>query len=138
MNDKLTTVIAYTTLVALWIAILMIPRAPVAQAFKKLIAAAIVGATLSTSAAAADRAQCQYDARQWAATFWHVDSRLKVPVWAIVGTLAGGPRTGVWMAVLAANAESPRERRMILQYEAWCMGERAEPPSTRGVWLEMF
>ena len=103
----------------------------------KPILAAIVAALLtSTPALAADAAQCEYAARQWAASVPHMSHRVKVPLWIIVGTLVGRPG---WFGVLAANAESPRERRMIASYSDWCMGGSVgEPPTVPPRWLELF
>lgn len=93
----------------------------------------------SLPARAADPAQCQYEAREWAASVWHMDSRLKVPLWAGLATLIAGPRAGVYAAVLAANAESPRERWMIRRYETWCLGGyEGEPPRPGPLFLELF
>lgn len=107
----------------------------------KPILAAVIAATVAASspALAADAAQCEYAARQWAASVPHMSHRVKVPVWIIVGTLVGGPRAGLWMGVLASNAESPRERRMIASYTQWCMaGSVGEPPGIPPRWLELF
>lgn len=64
-------------------------------------------------------ADCRTEAEAWAASVWHLDARLKVPVYAALGWLVGRPAL---FAVIAANAESPRERWMIRRYRAWCEG----------------
>jgi len=100
------------------------------------IIAAAIAASFPASSFAADAAQCEYDARQFAASVWHMDARLKVPIWTAVGALVGRPG---WFAVLAANAESPRERRMIASYTDWCMaGSVGDPPRIPPRWLELF
>lgn len=82
----------------------------------KPILAAIVAALLTTAPALAD---CRDDAEAYAASVWHLDSRLKVPLYAGLGWLVGRPAL---FAVIAANAESPRERWMIRRYTSWCEG----------------
>lgn len=92
--------------------------------------AAIASLTLP---AAAD---CRDEAEAWAASVWHMEPRLKVPVWTLVGAFVGRPG---WFAVLAANAESPRERWMIRRYTAWCEGGfEGEAPSVPPAILELF
>lgn len=107
----------------------------------KPILAAVIAATVAASspALAADAAQCEYAARQWAASVPHMSHRVKVPVWIIVGTLVGGPRAGLWMGVLASNAESPRERWMIRRYTVWCEGGFVgEAPRVPPAIVELF
>lgn len=107
-----------------------------ARRYLTAILAAAIAASFPASSFAADAAQCQYAAREWAASVPHMSHRVKVPLWTLVGVLAGRPG---WFAVLAANAESPRERRMIASYEEWCMGGFAgEHPSVPPRWLELF
>lgn len=101
-----------------------------------ILAAAIAAAALPSHSLAADAAQCEYAARQWAASVPHMSHRVKVPLWTIVGALVGRPG---WFAVLAANAESPRERRMIASYTDWCMGGSVgAAPAVPPRWLELF
>lgn len=107
------------------------------MAFLK-IAAFTAAVITATPTFAVDLAHCEYEARVWAGTVWHMEARLKVPIWAGVGFLAGGPGVAAWMAVLAANAESPRERRMVQDYTAWCMGWRSDPPVVPRRWLEVL
>ena len=88
---------------------------------------------------AIDAAQCQYEARQWADSVWHINHRIKVPIWTAVGWLIAGPAVGAFAGILAANAESPRERRMIWAYEQWCYGGKVgEHPEIPPRWLELF
>lgn len=95
-----------------------------------ILAAAI---TASSPAIAAD---CRTDAEAWAASVWHLDSRLKVPLYAGLGWLVGRPAL---FAVIAANAESPRERWMIRNYTAWCEGGFVgEAPRVPRAIVELF
>ena len=100
------------------------------------ILAATIAASFPAHSFAADAAQCEYEARRFAASVPHMSPRLKIPIWTIVGAIVGRPG---WFAVLAANAESPRERRMIASYTDWCMaGSVGEPPTIPPRWLEVF
>lgn len=97
------------------------------------LAAAIVAAV---PAQAADPPDCHTAAVEWAASVWHMTAQLKVPIYAGLGMIVGRP---IMFAVVAANAESPRERRMIADYEAWCAGGFAgEPPQPGRAILELF
>lgn len=99
-----------------------------------VIAALVVAASLP--AQAADTPDCHAAAVEFAASVWHASPRLKIPVWTAIGVLIGRPG---WMAVLAANAESPRERRMIADYELWCRGGFVgESPRIGPAILELF
>lgn len=92
--------------------------------------------TAAIPAQAADTPDCHTAAVEFAASVWHASPRLKIPVWTVVGAIVGRPG---WFAVLAANAESPRERRMVASFTVWCMaGSVGDPPSVPPRWLELF
>lgn len=104
-----------------------------ARRHRTRILSAVIALTLAATPALAD---CRSEAEQWAASVWHLDPRLKVPVYAAIGWLVGRP--GLF-AVIAANAESPRERWMIRNYTSWCEGGYAgEPPRVPPAFIELF
>lgn len=78
---------------------------------------------------------CHTEAEQYVSSVWHLESRLKVPMWAALGTLFGRPG---WMAVLAANAESPRARWMYNDYMLWCINGKKGVLPKRSPLLELF
>jgi len=97
---------------------------------------AILAAAITLATAAPALADCRDDAEAWAASVWHMDARLKVPLYAGLGWLVGRPAL---FAVIAANAESPRERWMIRRYETWCeSGFVGEPPRVPPAIVELF
>lgn len=99
----------------------------------KPILASVIAIALAATPALAD---CRTDAEAWAASVWHLDSRLKVPAYAALGWLVGRPAL---FAVIAANAESPRERWMIRNYTAWCEGGFVgEAPRVPPAIVELF
>jgi len=107
-----------------------------AKSHLTLILAAALAANVALPARAADPMDCRAAAEEWAAGYWHMDARLKVPIYAAVGWLVGRPAL---FAVIAANAESPRERGMIRRYTAWCEGGFiGEAPRVGPAILELF
>jgi len=107
--------------------------AQAARLITLILAASIMAASASLPAKAAD---CHAAAVEWAGTVWHMSPRLKVPIFATLGLFVGRP---VMFAVVAANAESPRERRMIADYTAWCDGGFiGDPPRVGPAILELF
>lgn len=101
---------------------------------KRHLTAILAAAIAASSPAVA--ADCRTEAEAWAATVWHMDARLKVPVYAALGWLVGRPAL---FAVIAANAESPRERWMIRNYRAWCEGGFVgDPPRVPPAIVELF
>lgn len=101
--------------------------------YRTRILSAVIALSLAATPALAD---CRSEAEAWAATVWHMDARLKVPVYAALGWLVGRPAL---FAVIAANAESPRERWMIRNYRAWCEGGFVgDPPRIPPAIVELF
>jgi hypothetical protein len=96
------------------------------------LAAAISAAVLIHPALAADPpplidaervAACEYQARLYAESRIILGHRIKVPIAAGAAVLLGAGPVGVLLAgTIAANAESPIERRAIVRYRNWCMG----------------
>jgi len=68
-------------------------------------------------------AQCEYEARLYAEQTVRMTGRIKVPLSAGLALLFGaGPVGIVLAATIAANAESPIERRAITRYRNDCLG----------------
>jgi hypothetical protein len=68
-------------------------------------------------------AQCEYEAALYAEGRIVLNHRSKVPIAAGLAALLGaGPVGVVLAATIAANAESPMERRAVTQYRNWCLG----------------
>jgi hypothetical protein len=107
-----------------------------ARRYLTAILAAAIAASSSPALADAQSARCAEEARDWAASVWHLDSRLKVPLYGALGWLVGRPAL---FAVIAANAESPRERWMIRNYTSWCEGGYVgDPPRVPPAIVELF
>ena len=97
--------------------------------------ATILAASIAVSSPAL-ATDCRTEAEAWAASVWHLDARLKVPIYAGIGWLVGRPAL---FAVIAANAESPRERWMIRRYRTWCEGGFVgDPPRVPPAIVELF
>jgi hypothetical protein len=68
-------------------------------------------------------AQCEYEAALYAEGRIVMTHRIKVPIAAGFAALfAAGPVGVAVAAAMAANAESPLERRAVTQYRNWCLG----------------
>jgi hypothetical protein len=101
----------------------LITRSAVILATLGAIAAAIPAHADPVGITADQVAQCEYEARLYAEQTVRMTGRIKVPLSAGLALAFGAGPVGVLLAAtIAANAESPIERRAIIRYRNDCLG----------------